>query len=88
VLPNQTARVTLVAAAGSPVLAVPLEAVVREGTRAYVFVRKPDETFDRRAVTLGRSDDRFFEVLSGLTEGEPVAVSGATGLQTAFGVIR
>jgi multidrug efflux pump subunit AcrA (membrane-fusion protein) len=39
-------------------------------------------------VALGRSDDRFVEVLSGLAEGEPVAVSGATGLQTAFGVIR
>jgi RND family efflux transporter MFP subunit len=88
VLPNQTARVTLVATAGPPVLAVPHGAVVREGTRAYVFVRKPDGAFDRRAVSLGRSDDRFVEVLSGLTEGEPVAVSGATGLQTAFGVIR
>ncbi|HET6572951.1 MAG TPA: efflux RND transporter periplasmic adaptor subunit [Fimbriiglobus sp.] len=88
VLPNQTARVTLVADAGPPVLAVPLGAVAREGTRAFVFVRKPDGAFDRRAVTPGRSDDRFVEVLSGLTEGEPVAVSGAIGLQTAFGVIR
>ncbi|HVK15630.1 MAG TPA: efflux RND transporter periplasmic adaptor subunit [Fimbriiglobus sp.] len=88
VLPNQTARVTLVSAAGPPMPAVPHGAVARDGTRAYVFVRKPDGAFDRRAVELGRSDDRFVEVLSGLTEGEPVAVSGATGLQTAFGVIR
>jgi cobalt-zinc-cadmium efflux system membrane fusion protein len=88
VLPNQTTRVTLVAGSGSPVLAVPLAAVAREGTRAYVFVREPDGAFGRRAVTLGRSDDRIVEVLSGLTEGEPVAVSGATGLQTAFGVLR
>jgi cobalt-zinc-cadmium efflux system membrane fusion protein len=78
----------LVAAAGPPVLAVPHGAVARDGTRAYVFVRKPDGAFDRRAVALGRSDDRFVEVLSGLAEGDAVAVSGATGLQTAFGVIR
>jgi cobalt-zinc-cadmium efflux system membrane fusion protein len=88
VLPNQTARVTFTAAAGPPTLAVPLAAVVRDGTQAFVFVRKPDGSFDRRAVTLGQSDDRFAEVLSGLTAGEPVAVSGAEGLQTAFGVIR
>lgn len=87
-LPNQTARVTLVAAALPPTLAVTHGAVARDGTQAFVFVRKPDGAFDRRAVTLGRSDDRFVEVLTGLAEGEPVAVSGATGLQTAFGVIR
>lgn len=88
VLPNQTARVTLTAAVRPPTPAVPLGAVAREGSRAFVFVRKPDGAFDRRAVALGRSDDQFIEVLSGLTEGEPVAVSGAAGLQTAFGVIR
>jgi RND family efflux transporter MFP subunit len=88
VLPNQTARVTLTAATPAPVLAVPLGAVVRGGTQAYVFVRKADGSFDRRAVALGRADDRFAEVRSGVAEGEPVAVAGATGLQTAFGVIR
>jgi cobalt-zinc-cadmium efflux system membrane fusion protein len=86
--PNQTARVTFTAAAHPPTLAVPHSAVARVGTQAFVFVRKPDGSFDRRMVTLGRADDRFVEILSGLNEGEPVAMSGAQGLQTAYGVIR
>jgi RND family efflux transporter MFP subunit len=87
-LPNQLARVTFPVRASSLRLAVPHGAVVREGTQAFVFIRRPDGTWDRRAVALGRADDRFVEVTAGLTAGEPVAAAGAAGLQTAFASIR
>jgi cobalt-zinc-cadmium efflux system membrane fusion protein len=45
-----------------------------------VFVRTP-EGFEKRTVALGDSDDRLFEVLSGVREGEIVAVSNTFALK-------
>lgn len=87
-LHNQLARLAVVVRRPEPTLAVPLAAVVREGTRAFVFVRQPDRAFDRRPVRLGRADDRSAEVLDGLRPGEPVVVRGAADLQTAHAGIR
>jgi membrane fusion protein, heavy metal efflux system len=38
-----------------------------------VFVRSPDG-FEKRLVTLGDGDDRISEVLSGVREGETIAL--------------
>jgi multidrug efflux pump subunit AcrA (membrane-fusion protein) len=69
-------------------LAVPEDAVLREGGAAYLFVRRPDGGFERRAVAIGRSDGVFVEVVGGLAEGEPVAVHGVAYLQTAFASLQ
>jgi RND family efflux transporter MFP subunit len=87
-LHNQLARLAVVVAPGEPVPAVPLAAVVAEGTEAFVFVRRPDGVFDRRPVRLGRADDRHVEVRVGLRPGDPVAVRGAAELNTAHAGIR
>lgn len=85
---NQMARVTLALRQFPPTLAVPLTALVREGTQAFIFVRKEDGTFDRRAVQTGRPDDRRVEITRGLQPGEVVAVQGTAELQTAFASLR
>jgi RND family efflux transporter MFP subunit len=85
---NMLARVTIETGKVSPTLAVPLNAVVREGTRSYVFVRKDDETFERRFVQVGRSDDRAIEIRQGIVLGEQIAVSGAAALQTGYAALR
>ena len=82
------ARVSVVVGESAPALAVPAEAVARVGTRAYVFVRGADGRFDRRAVALGRGDDRSVAVTSGLRDGEPVAVRGVAELQTSYAGLR
>lgn len=69
-------------------IAVPNSAVWREGTLAYVFVRRRDEAFERRLVHLGRADDRKVEVQSGLALGETIATRGVPGLQTAYSSIK
>lgn len=57
-------------------LSVPDSAVISTGTRDVVFVDRGEGHFDPREVKLGiRLPDRF-EVLSGLSAGEPVLVSG------------
>lgn len=85
---NMLARLTIETGAVPPQLAVPLEAIVREGTRSYVFVRKVDDTFERRSVVLGRSDDVAVAILEGLVPNDIVAVSGAMALQTGYAALR
>jgi len=74
--------------AATAAIVVPPSAVVREGARTFAFVRKPDGSFERRPVTTGARNDLFVEVLSGLADGETVAIWGAAGLQTAHASVR
>jgi cobalt-zinc-cadmium efflux system membrane fusion protein len=85
---NMLARLTIETGFIPSQLAVPREAVVREGTQSYVFVRKVDETFERRSVVLGQSDDVAVAILKGLEPDDMVAVSGAQALQTGYAALR
>lgn len=85
---NLLARLTITLGRPRPVLAVPSESLVSDGLRSYLFVRRLDGTFERRLVETGRADDRFIEISSGLEAGEPIAVRGATQLQTAYASLR
>lgn len=85
---NLLARVHLTTGQPAPTLAVPNSAVVKDGLRSFVFIEKPDGSFDRRLVRTGRADDRFVEVTDGLTVNDRIAVGGASQLQTAFAALR
>lgn len=85
---NMAARVTLTTDRPAPTLAVPLNAIVRDGLRNFVFVQKSDGTFERRRLEVGRADDRLVEVKSGLQRGETVATGGVTQIQTAYAAVR
>lgn len=85
---NMLARLTIETGTIPSQLAVPREAVVREGTQSYVFVRKVDDTFERRSVVLGQSDDVAVAILEGLVADDMVAVSGAQALQTGYAALR
>jgi membrane fusion protein, heavy metal efflux system len=61
-------------------VAVPASAVQTIGKTRVVFVRTPGG-FERRAVTLGESDDRIIEILSGLRAGEQIAVTNTFALK-------
>jgi RND family efflux transporter MFP subunit len=87
-LDGMLARLAVEIGAPSMVLAVPRDAVLWDGTQPYLFLPGTDNTFERRAVRTGRSDDRFVEIIDGLREGEPVAVAGVAGLQNAYATVR
>jgi RND family efflux transporter MFP subunit len=87
-LHGQLARIVLVQGAAAPTTAVPLSAVVRDGTRSFVFVRQKDGAFERRAIETSDSDDRRVAVRRGLAEGETIAVTGTEALQTAHAAVR
>ena len=57
-------------------LAIPEEAVFHTGTQDIVFVDKGQGVFEPRQVTLGVKADGFYEVKSGIAEGEAVVASG------------
>lgn len=66
-------------------LVVPRGAVHSEGQQHFVFVVN-DDTLHRQAVQLGISDPTMFEVISGLNEGQQVALSGDITLRDGMTV--
>jgi rubrerythrin len=71
------ATVELTAELSPSALLVPDSAVLRSGEKNTVFVALDGGKFEPRAVTLGlRAEGNFYQVLSGLTEGERVVTSG------------
>lgn len=81
--PEMFATVELSIAADAPaVLAVPEEAVQELEGKKLVFVAEGEGVFEPRAVTLGRASGGMVEVLSGLKEGERLAVKGGFVLKS------
>jgi cobalt-zinc-cadmium efflux system membrane fusion protein len=64
-------------------LAVPTTAIQTIGGDKVVFVRTEDG-FEKRAVVLGRSDDRLTEIVSGLKPGESIAATNTFPLKAEF----
>lgn len=58
-------------------LAVPAEAVIREGDTARLWVLAPDGALRSRAVQTGQSAEGRVQILNGLTAGEKVVTRGA-----------
>jgi membrane fusion protein, heavy metal efflux system len=64
-------------------VAVPTSAVQTIGKSQVVFVRTVDG-FEKRAVTVGHSDDRISEIVAGLEAGETIAVTNTFALKAEF----
>jgi len=75
--PGMFATVELRAELEPSALLVPDSAVLRSGEKNTVFVALDGGKFEPRTVSLGaRSENNFYQVLSGLNEGERVVTSG------------
>ncbi|MDG1992736.1 MAG: HlyD family efflux transporter periplasmic adaptor subunit [Pirellulales bacterium] len=77
--PGFTAEATIIVADMQDVIAVPVAAVI-EDSEEFVCAVKQGEGFEQRVVTLGKSDDRFVEIVQGLEEGELVFLNPETVL--------
>lgn len=92
VRPGMTANVQIPVAAADNVVAVPLAAVFTEvnpepqKTERYVFVKQANGQLERRAVSIGVADNFYAEVLSGLSEGETVAIELSKDQLASLGV--
>jgi multidrug efflux pump subunit AcrA (membrane-fusion protein) len=64
-------------------VAVPELAVVDDGGSPVAFVQLSGETFERRSLELGKKENGFVQVLSGLSEGEYVTTISAYAVMEA-----
>lgn len=69
-------EITIDTSGDQKVLAVPKAAVVNEQGQTFVFVFDGGESFDKRPVALGVEGADFYEIKSGLKEGERVVTDG------------
>ncbi|QLH44035.1 MAG: efflux RND transporter periplasmic adaptor subunit [Coxiellaceae bacterium] len=74
--PGMYATVTLFAGIKENVLSIPKEALIRSSHGDYVVVSLGDGRFQVRAITVGMESNDRAEILSGLTSGESVVISG------------
>ncbi len=75
--------VTIDTSGDRKVLAVAKQSVVNDQGQTFVFVFKGGETFEKRAVAVGAEGSDFFEIKSGLKEGERIVVEGIYQLRNA-----
>ena len=91
-LPNINVNVRINSKERMNVLAVPRGAVASEGEHRYVFVVKPKQlgvgksTLEKREIKVGIADAASYEIMSGLQEGEMVALPGDTDLHDGMAV--
>ena len=81
-IPGMYAEATITLEQKAGVLAVPLQAVDRQGDQTTVYVVPPSGKVEIRAVTLGIQTEKEAEVLSGLEDGDLVVVSERSGLKS------
>jgi len=77
VAPGAFAEVWLKSGVRHDVLSVPIEAVVEISGNKCVYSKHSEGHYVKHPVTLGASDGKRVEILSGLPEGEEVVVKGA-----------
>jgi RND family efflux transporter MFP subunit len=75
--PEMTTTVRIALEMREHALAVPIKAVRLDGRRAYVLTPR-GASFQKQWVTTGLKDESYWEVLSGLREGDSVIVGDAT----------
>src|SRR5467141_155959 len=92
-LPNINVNVRINSRERLGVLSVPRGAVEADGSRRYVFVVKKNQlgvgksTLEKREIHVGIADATNYEVVSGLQEGELVALPGDVDLRDGMYVI-
>ncbi len=74
--------VTIDTTGNREVLAVPKQAVVTEQGQTFVFVFDGGETFEKRPVALAAEGADFYEIKTGLKEGERVVTEGIYQLRS------
>ena len=74
--PGMFVSLELTGRAGEPQLVVPGEAVIMTGERNAVIVARDDGGFDVANVTVGTESGGKVAILSGLTEGQSIVLSG------------
>lgn len=82
--PGEFANAAIATSAQETDILVPKDAIQTIEGKSAVFVRT-GKGFEKRYVTTGREDSRHVEIMSGLSIGEPIAVSSTFTLKAELG---
>lgn len=74
--PKTLAKVSLFGGPNEARLVIPQEALIQTGQENRVIVQQTDDSFAAKSVTVGMMSQGKAEIISGLTEGERVVISG------------
>ncbi|MFM9962168.1 MAG: HlyD family efflux transporter periplasmic adaptor subunit [Planctomycetaceae bacterium] len=73
--PAMTAEVEVVVADLPDVLTVPVSCIVERGGKFNAWVVNGPNKFERRPLTIGKTNDKVFEIIDGLKEGDLVLLN-------------
>ena len=65
-------------------LTLPIDAVIRDGKGATIWIRTGAHSFKNKMVTVGLESDDMIEIKSGLNAGDVVVITGAYLLQSEY----
>ncbi|KAA2239261.1 efflux RND transporter periplasmic adaptor subunit [Chitinophaga agrisoli] len=82
--PGLQANILLPAASRSNVLTLPVDAVIRDGKGAHVWIKKGADHFAPRVVKTGTETADQVEITTGLQSGDTVVVTGAYLLYSEY----
>lgn len=85
VVPGNIVNLYLIAPEKGENIVVPRAALVEEMGKFFVFVQHTPVMFEKRLVTLGTSDGKNVQLLSGVEAGERVVTKGAVSLKLSQG---
>jgi len=85
-MPGMVVEGSIESQAIKDVIYVPRDAILEEMTGTFVFVVRPGDTAEHRAVTLGRQIDDQVIVKEGLNPGDKLVVEGMDNLQEGTSV--
>ncbi len=75
ILAGLTANVKVIVYENKNAIVLPRNLIKREGSKAYVYIAR-DNAAVKQYITLGHSNEIYYEVSSGLTAGMPLIVKG------------
>ena len=83
IVPGSFVEVYLLSKEKPNTLALPVEALTEEQGLYFIYLQQCSETYKKQEVTLGASNDKEVEILSGLHAGDKVVVRGAYHVKLA-----
>jgi RND family efflux transporter MFP subunit len=86
--PNTFAKVEFEAQFSATAVEVAASALISDGNKQYVYVRRPDGLFERRDVVVGPVREGRATVVRGLSVGESIAELGAVLLDNQLAISR
>ena len=81
--PEMFASFNIVTGDDAQAIGIPDKAIVYEGTVAHVWVVQDDQTLTFRIIDVGRTNNNWVEVLSGLNKDDKIVTSGALFIDRA-----